>query len=110
MSNYCIDLDTPEAREIGFISDIFDGYLWRRNNHITISAIYSRQPGQGNLSRLFDAILAKGLDVRVPNPLPRMELICKKKGFTKTQEPFAPEHGIHDLIDVYVLKAEEQKE
>jgi len=109
MINHCIDLDTPEACEIGFTSDKFDGYLWRRDNHITISAILSRQPGQGNLSRLFDAILAKGLDVKVPNPLPRMEQIGKNKGFTRTQEPFEP-GIIDDLIDVYVLKAEESKE
>lgn len=103
MINYCIDLDTPEAHEIGFTSDKFDGYLWKGDHHITISVITSRHPGQGNLSRLFDAIQAKGLGIRVPNPFPRMEAICKKKGFIKTQEPFAPEHGIHDLIDVWVL-------
>ena len=104
MIDYCIDLDTPEAIEIGFTSDKFDGYLWRKENCISISFIISRYPGQGNLSKLFDAITAKGIDIKVPNPFPRMESICKKKGFIKIQEPFAPEHGINDLIEAWVHK------
>lgn len=103
MFDYPIDLDTPEACEIGFTSDKFEGYLWQDGKYIIISSIKSLQPRQGHLNALFANIQGKGWGIKVTNPLPVMEAICKKKGFTLTQGPVEP--GIcDDIVDIYVLK------
>jgi hypothetical protein len=80
-----IELDTPFAKEIGFTSDRFEGYLWREDNFITISCIMSKQPLKGNLTQLFKAINSKGFKIQVPTPFPAMELILKCHGFKKTK-------------------------
>lgn len=79
--NGIIELDTPFAREIGFTSEDFSGYLWRHGDRVIVSLIESRHPGQGNLSRLFAAIEARGLRVAVPTPFAHMQAILRRKGF-----------------------------
>ena len=81
-----IDLDTEFAKEIGFTSDKFQGYLWRVERSIYISVIRSLKPRQGNLTALFNAIRERGYQLKVPGPFPLMEYICRKKGFTRTVE------------------------
>lgn len=81
-----IELDTEFAKEIGFTSDKFQGYLWKVEGTIYISAIRSLKPRQGNLTALFNAIWGKGYQIKVPEPLPLMEYICRQKGFTRTIE------------------------
>lgn len=113
-SSFPIELDSPWGQKLGFTSDKFDGYLWKGSKYITISFIISLNSGTGNLSKLFDEIQKLGYGIKVPTPFARMKAIIKKKGFIKTEEPFAPEHGINDLCEVWVkelvLKAEDQKE
>ena len=76
-----IELDSPRGAELGFISEIFDGWLWKKGNIITLSLIISLQEGQGNLSILFDCILEKGYTIHIPTPSNRMRAICESKGF-----------------------------
>lgn len=76
-----IKIDSPLAKEFGFISNKFEGYLWKTGNDIYISFIISKQEGKGNLRKLFDTIIEKGYNIKVPTPFPRMEAICKKLGF-----------------------------
>lgn len=76
----CVDVDTPLAKEFGFTSDKFDGYLWQEGDVVTISFIESLHPKQGNLKTLFDTIEAKGFHIVVPTPLGRMIGICQKRG------------------------------
>lgn len=99
---FCIDVDSEWGNKLGFTSDKFMGYLFHVGGYITISFIESKVPGQGNLSKLFDRIQELGLGIRVPTPFPLMEHIVKKKGFKMTMVPFAPEHGINELVDVWV--------
>lgn len=101
---FCIDVDSEWGNKLGFTSDKFMGYLFHVGDYITISFIASKIPGQGNLSKLFDRIQELGLGIRVPTPFPLMEYIVKKKQFKMTRAPFAPEHGIHELIDVWTLE------
>lgn len=82
-----IELDTDFAKELGFTSDLFGGYLWKDGDRILISDIFSKSPGHGNLSTLFDAIEAKSFRVAVPTPLPHMQRILKRKGFAPAVEP-----------------------
>lgn len=82
-----IELDTDFARELGFTSDLFGGYLWKDGDRILISVIFSKSPGLGNLSTLFDAIEAKGFRVAVPTPFPHMQRILQRKGFAPAVEP-----------------------
>lgn len=86
MAEGIIDLDTPRARELGFTSDKFEGYLWEERGRVLVSFIESREEGKGNLSRLFEAIWARGLRVAVPTPMGRMRYILAAKGFTARWE------------------------
>ncbi len=96
-----IDLDTPFAKEIGFTSDRFEGWLGKEEGYIYISFIESLQPGRGHLSELFDSIVKQGYGIKVPTPFARMESICKAKGFKKTEEWFK-EAGCP--VEVWVLE------
>ena len=96
MPNGIIDLDTPFAKEIGFTSDRFLGYLWGEQDRIVISVILSLKPGEGNFSRLMSAIEAKGLKILVPTPFPRMRAILIKKGYKMRIEDH-PELGNVEL-------------
>lgn len=103
VSDGIIELDTPFAKELGFTSDKFSGWLSKRGDYIYISLIESLNPRKGNLSKLFDRIQERGYGIKVPTPFPLMERILRKRGgFVKTLEPFAPEHGINDPCEVWV--------
>lgn len=73
--------DSDIGRQLGFTSDLFDGYLWQVSNRIFILFIASCNPGKGNMSRLFDRIESQGFTVAVPIPLGRMATILTHKGF-----------------------------
>jgi len=96
--NGMIDLDTKFAKEIGFTSDKFGGYLWKTNNHITLCFIVSRQEGKGNLSSLFNLIWQKGYKIEVPTPLPRMLAIIKAKGF---KQKFEYDEEMQDTVEIW---------
>jgi hypothetical protein len=83
--NYQISLDTRFARNIGFTSDKFIGYLWLhpKSKKVVISAIMSQQPNRGNLRRLFKMLWAKGYCIEVPEPSPALEYICQRYGFKR---------------------------
>lgn len=81
-----IDLDTDFAKQIGFTSDKFDGYLWREDKYIMISLIISKHKGSGHLSELFKKIHSLNYGIKVPTPMPKMEAILQKYGFHKTCE------------------------
>jgi len=98
-----IHLDTPFAKELGFTSDRFEGWLGKKDEYIYISFIESLQPGQGHLSELFNNILKRGYGIKVPTPFAHMKAIIKKKGFRQTTEPFAPEEDIMDPCEVWIL-------
>ena len=100
MKEGVIELDSEFAKEIGFTSDKFQGYLWKAGDYISISAIKSIHPEQGNLSALFACIEEKGFSIKVPTPLPKMEAILNQKGFKRTIEKAEGEEN----IEVWVLK------
>lgn len=64
-----------------------DSYLWGFEASVWLSLIISTQPGKGNLSRLFDAILEGGRTVKVPTPFPHMQAILERKGFVQIPDP-----------------------
>jgi len=84
--NGIIELDSKFGKQLGFTSDKFDGWLWKKGNYIYISFIESLQPGKGNLSKLFSNILKAGYGIKVPTPLGSMEAIVRKKGFRQIYE------------------------
>ena len=81
--NGIITLDSDRAKEFGFTSGKFGGYLWKSGNEIWISFIVSYDQGKGNLRMLFDKIIKSGYRIVVPTPFARMEMICKKYGMKK---------------------------
>lgn len=82
MNGY-IKTDSKFAKELGFTSKLFSGYLWKDNKNIWISLIESKNEGQGNLSKLFNKIEELGYNIIVPTALRQMELICIKRGMKK---------------------------
>jgi len=80
------ELDSDFAKEVGFTSDKFDGWLWRQHGYIIISFITSKQKRQGNFNGVLDAIWKKGYWVKVPTPSVTMKTILIKKGFKETEE------------------------
>ena len=86
---------------LGYLyKDKFDGYLFKKNKDIYISFIFSRNKRNGNLTQLFNNILNKGFNIKVPIPFPLMQLILNKKGFIKTIE----KDKIIGDIEVWVKK------
>lgn len=83
MKNGIIILDSDRAKELGFTSDKFGGWLWKKDDEIMISFIESHNQGKGNLKTLFDKIIEMGFSICVPTPFARMEMICNKYGMKK---------------------------
>ena len=81
-----IKLDGKRGKRLGFTSDLFDGYLWKRDKRIIISFIESRDPGKGHLKALFDRIESLGYTIAVPTPSNRMRMICEKRGMVACRE------------------------
>jgi hypothetical protein len=84
--NGLIELDSKLGKEIGFTSNLFEGYLFKVNKSIYISLIVSKKEGKGNLTKLFNKILEKGYKIMVPTPLGKMKEIVKSKGFEQRFE------------------------
>ena len=72
--------------KLKFTENKFGGYLCLQDKTIWISAIISKNPGQHNLTHLFNRILKLGYEIKVPSPFPKMEEIVKAKGFVRTIE------------------------
>lgn len=93
-----IDLDSDYGKTLGFTSDRFDGYLWRADGAIIISAITSK--AKGNFRCLVETILGAGLAVRIPTPLAEMRRIVEKEGYRQewvTDDVFGP-------VEIWVLE------
>ena len=101
-NSFPIELDSEWGKKLGFTSDKFSGYLWKREEYVFISFIESLNQGEGNLSALFNKIQELGYGIKVPTPFARMKAIIKKKGFIQTEEPFAPDAEIYDPCEVWV--------
>ena len=86
MDDGIIEVGSDRAAAFGFTPELYDGWLWKTGDRIMVSAIFSKQEGKGNLSRLFDAIEAAGFQVAVPTPLGKMESILRQKGFVSHVE------------------------
>lgn len=86
LADGCINTDSDSGKLLGFTSDLFEGYLWKKDKDIYVSFIISKKQGKGNLRRLFDNILKAGYNIKVPTPFPRMEKILRKLGFKPTFE------------------------
>jgi hypothetical protein len=100
LSKGVIEPDSNAGKEIGFTSDLFEGYLWLDRQYICISFIESKKPRQGNFSQLCKNILRLGYGIKVPTPFQLMECICVVHGFKKTEEWFKEANA---FTDVYTL-------
>jgi hypothetical protein len=75
--------DSEIGKQFSFVSSRFKGWLWKKDEFITVSFIESVQEGKGHFSELLNNIWAKGYKIRVPTPFARMLMILKKKGFVE---------------------------
>ena len=111
MDDGMILLDTPFAKSIDFISCRFsDGYLWKKGNKITVSLIVAKETGKGYFRELIKNIEKAGFVVSVPNPLGHMQQILEHYGFVPHYEPFAPEIGENELVDVWERPKKEDQQ
>ncbi len=97
MKDGIIELDSEFGKEIGFTSDKFDGWLWKKRDYIYISCIESKQKIKGNLKNLFSKILEEGYGIKVPTPIGIMQDIVVRYGFSHIIE----EEG-KEICDVWV--------
>ena len=83
-----IKIDSAFGIRLGFTSDLFssDSYLWRIENAIWISLIFSERPGEGNFKKLIKNIHETGFDVKVPTPSGQMQAILNQWGFEPTMD------------------------
>jgi len=95
-----IEPDSKFGKELGFTSEMFDGWLWKSGKFIYVSFIISKDEGKGNLRKLFETILSKGYGVKVPTPFAKMRSICDKMGFKSAYEPFSEDNP--EIIEVLV--------
>lgn len=84
--NHIINVDDDFAKQIGFTSDKFIGYLWRDNERIIISAIMAINPRQGHFTELINAIENLKFKVTVPNPSWQMKVYLAKRNFVPRRE------------------------
>lgn len=101
MKDGIIELDTDFAKEIGFTSDKFDGWLWLDHGYVIISFIRSKRKMQGNLNKLFDTIFDKGFGIKVPTPTKAMKTILIRKGFDESFE-----YDRHGPVEVWIKHCE----
>lgn len=84
IENGIIEPGSKVGIKIGFTKSNFDGYLFKQDDAIWISAIISKNPGKGNLRKLFDMIESLGYELIVPTPSVRMAFICLSRGMVPT--------------------------
>lgn len=92
MTDGMIALDSEQGTALGFTTDRFDGWLWRKGDACIVSFIVSKQPGQGHFSSLLRQIKAAGLRPQIPTPMGAMREILWRKGFRPTSI-FDPDMG-----------------
>ena len=98
-----IELDSPFAKKLGFTSDKFDGWLWKKGEYIYISFIISKKWKKGNFKRLLRRIEELGFGIKIPTPLGVMQYIVRKYGFKKTTENFDVDGELlHEEVEVWV--------
>lgn len=82
-----IEPSSERGKELGFTSDLYDGYLWEESpDSIIVSLIVSKKPHQGNVRRLLDTLESIYPKVRVPTPSARMRHILERRGYTQGSE------------------------
>lgn len=103
-----INVDSKVGRVLGFTSDKFAGWLWKKDGAIYISFIASKEEGKGHFRQLLDTLEATGLDIKVPTPSNRMCLILGKRDY-KLEYEYSPVFGenCEILTRRYRLVAEE---
>lgn len=107
MADGMVPLDSALGRELGFTSDLFDGYLWQHEREIWVSFIASHQPGQGHFRQLVDRILGMGYEVVVPTPLGRMVSILRHMGFIQGGTEVTMPDGSTDVCETWRRAAAE---
>lgn len=81
MATNIIHPDSELGKAISFTSDKFLGYLWLKDQQITISAILSKSPRQGNFTKLIETIELLGFEIEIPNTSPVMASYLAKRNF-----------------------------
>jgi hypothetical protein len=88
-----VETGTPEGDALGFIGDLFSGWLEiYAGNRLYLHYIISRQRNEGNVQALLRRWLDGGYDVRVVMPRPIMQHIVQKFGFIPSLEYFPDQY------------------
>lgn len=95
-----IETGTPEGDALGFVEDLFSGWLeMEAGNRLILHFIISRHRNEGNTQALIRQWLTEGYDVSVVMPRPVMQHILKKFHFVPGQERFPDQYA--DRVEVW---------
>ena len=95
-----VETGTFEGNELGFIADLFSGWLEiYTGNRLYLHYIISRHRGEGNVQALIRGWLDRGFDVRVVMPRPIMQHILRKFGFAPSLEYIPDQY--EDKVEVW---------
>jgi hypothetical protein len=95
-----VETGTPEGDALGFVSELFSGWLeMYGDNRLYLHYIISRRRNAGNTQALLRSWLERGFDVRVVMPRPIMQHILQKIGFIPSLESFPDQYG--EMVEVW---------
>lgn len=100
MTTQRIETGTPEGDALGFVENLFSGWLEaREDQRLYLHYIISRHKNKGNTTALLQRWLSEGYDVRVVMPRPIMQHIVKKFQFVPSLEYFPDQY--EDKVEVW---------
>lgn len=95
-----IETGTPEGDALGFIEELFSGWLEKEDDgRLYLHYIISRKKNAGNTQGLIRSWLSHGYDVRVVMPRPVMQHILRKFRFEADAEYFPDQY--EDRVEVW---------
>jgi hypothetical protein len=95
-----IETGTPEGDALGFVEDLFSGWLELKDNRcLYLHYIISRYKNEGNTQALILKWLSEGYEVRVVMPRPVMQHILAKFRFIPSLEYFPGQY--EDKVEVW---------
>ena len=86
VANGCLPIGSDFCKKVGFTNDKFNGYLWKEENVITLSLVYSIYEGKGNFLNVLTNIKKLGYDMKAYDCSQRMYAILTKFGFVGNQD------------------------
>lgn len=83
-----MNIPEPPHTKIKLPESLFDGYISEEGEGVFISAIESKNKGNGDFSRLLKQLKENYKWIKIPTPSNQMRKITERKGFILIEEFF----------------------